>query len=464
MASSVEYRQDTPLQIHPQAMLGLPKTDCEVRIEKIFEELRQNPPLLNIILKKMPKGGDLHIHMMGSVYSESLLELAIEHNLYFNEESNLFSKVKHSCNVPAAEIEKSSHLLEQFSNAISMRDARKSSELGHDHFMYDCFGTIGSIADCIDPRTFVDIVREQVKKESIQYLELMVGMSQLKAMAPHFSEMKLDELPKTRFIIEISRIQSDDEQFEQTIQEAFELIQANPEILSLNMVGPEDHPISQTHFERQIAIIDKIWQQYRSPMTLHAGELTQKLSSPKYLNSRIQKTLMFGHCSRIGHGVSISEEEDALELLKMMRINKIAVEVCLSSNAGILGVVGEMHPISLYLSQGVPVVLASDDPAVNRANLTEQFLRAVIIQKLGYHAIKTCVRNSIQHSFLPGKSIFKKNGEFKRKFREIGIHLDRPVSEEIQNYIKVSEKAAEQVNLEIQLAIFERDILRKVDQ
>ncbi len=39
-----------------------------------FEAVRQSPPQLRAFLYRMPKGGDLHSHLSGAAYAETLIE------------------------------------------------------------------------------------------------------------------------------------------------------------------------------------------------------------------------------------------------------------------------------------------------------------------------------------------------------------------------------------------------------
>jgi hypothetical protein len=50
----------------------------EQRVARHFESLRGRPPLLRAFLREMPKGADLHNHLSGAVYAESLLAWAVE--------------------------------------------------------------------------------------------------------------------------------------------------------------------------------------------------------------------------------------------------------------------------------------------------------------------------------------------------------------------------------------------------
>ena len=48
----------------------------EARAERYFQSIRKDPNRLLAFLREMPKGGDLHIHLTGSVYAESYIQWA----------------------------------------------------------------------------------------------------------------------------------------------------------------------------------------------------------------------------------------------------------------------------------------------------------------------------------------------------------------------------------------------------
>ncbi len=432
----------------------------EKKVELIFEALRKSPSEMKIWLHKMPKGGDLHNHLVGSLYSEFLLKLAIKYSLYFDPTNNTFSKQQKPGDVPASEIPKNSQLLIQYSNAISLRATSSiNGVLGHDQFMYKCFGVIESIASHADPKELVEAVAEHARFQNIRYLELMVGLSSLKQLASSFKELPSN--PKIKFIVEISRVQPDDSIFEQNVKNAIEIIKEYPEhIVAFNIVGPEDHFFSQTHFKQQMEIIQRLWKENQQiKIALHGGELTQQFSSPDYLKDRIKMTIQ--NCHRLGHGVSITEEENAPAVLKEMKDKRIANEACLSSNKGILNVSGKQHPIHTYLKHKVPLVLGSDDCGVNRADLCEQFFLAMYENGLSYCQLKKMIRNSLEFSFLPGESIFinKKTKCFQSLFSGLD-QVDWVESEEVRKFLETSERAREQVALERQFVEFEMEMVK----
>jgi adenosine deaminase len=171
-------------------------------------------------------------------------------------------------------------------------------------------------------------------------------------------------------------------------------------VVGLNMVQPEDDMVAMRDFSLHMRMIRALSELYPDvPVTLHAGELAPGLVPPEGLRFHIRESVRVAGAKRIGHGVDIAHEDSAVALMKEMASKGVLVEIALTSNAGILGVSGAQHPLSLYLEHGVPVALATDDEGVSRSDMTHEYLRAVQEQKLGYSQLKTMARNSLQYSF-----------------------------------------------------------------
>jgi adenosine deaminase len=58
----------------------------------------------------------------------------------------------------------------------------------------------------------------------------------------------------------------------------------------------------------------------------------------------------------------------------------------------------------------VPVALSTDDEGVSRINLTHEYVRAAVAYPLSYTDFKDMVRTSLEHSFLPGESLWEQSG------------------------------------------------------
>ena len=67
------------LAVIPSANAAAQKTsNPEQRAARRFDSVRQQPGLLLAFLREMPKGGDLHNHLGGAIYAESLIDFAAQ--------------------------------------------------------------------------------------------------------------------------------------------------------------------------------------------------------------------------------------------------------------------------------------------------------------------------------------------------------------------------------------------------
>ena len=92
------------------------------------------------------------------------------------------------------------------------------------------------------------------------------------------------------------------------------------------------------------------------------------------------------------------------------------VEINLTSNDAILGIVPPHHPLPEYRAAHVPVALSTDDEGVSRIDLTHEYVRAAMEYGLGYLDLKAMARTSMEHSFLPGEPV----GEAGRLYADEG--------------------------------------------
>jgi adenosine deaminase len=200
-----------------------------------------------------------------------------------------------------------------------------------------------------------------------------------------------------RYIIQVNRNNPPDEVFVQTAIAAA-LIRAEPRVVALNFVGPEDGLVARRDYTRHVQIIRFL--AHDVPVALHAGELWLGLVPPPDLAFHIREAIEIAGARRIGHGVALAFERDMEGLLAEMRARPVVVEVNLTSTDIILGVRGKDHPLPTYLAAGVPVVLSSDDAGVSRIDLTNEYMRAVRDFGLEYRALKAIARNALIYSFL----------------------------------------------------------------
>jgi adenosine deaminase len=177
---------------------------------------------------------------------------------------------------------------------------------------------------------------------------------------------------------------------------------------------------------------------------------------PDGLRFHIRKSIERGHAERIGHGVTVMNEDRAIDLLHEMASKNILVEICLTSNDSILGVKDNDHPFPVYLHYGVPVALATDDEGVSRSDLTRDYVRAVESYGLSYIDLKRLARQSLEHSFLPGASLWTDRQHFRPVADCASGNSDATVPATCQKFLDSSERAHLQQQLEQEFASFEK--------
>lgn len=431
----------------------------EARAARAFDEARkEGPAALRAFLYRMPKGGDLHNHLSGAVYAETFIREAGEDGICVNVGQLSMDTEHHAPDCPAGETAASDapadpHLYSKLIDAFSMRAfVPVTGESAHDHF-FDTFGRFGD--DKRFTGEWIDEVASRAAGQNEQYLELMqtpnfraaaaaaakIGWS---SDAAHLKEALLadsgfrgnvgsaheeysEALTKrneiehcgqadaaagcsvtVRFLYQVLRGFPPENVFAQTLL-GFEVASSDPDVLGINYVMPEDGYISMRDYAQQMRMLDYLHGEYpKVHIALHAGELSEGMVPPEDLRFHIRMAVEQGHAERIGHGVDVMYENRPWELMKEMADRHVMVEVNLTSNDVILNVKGNDHPFMLYRKAGVPVALSTDDEGVSRIDLTHEFVRAADTYPLSYHDLKLMVRTSIEHSFLPGASLWER--------------------------------------------------------
>jgi hypothetical protein len=261
-----------------------------------------------------------------------------------------------------------------------------------------------------------------------------------------------------RYLYQVLRGLSHEAVFAQILL-GFELASSDPHFVGLNLVMPEDWYVPIHDFNEHMAMLDYMHGVYpKVHISLHAGEIAMGLVKPEDLAFHIRASVERGHAERIGHGVDVMLERDSLGLMKEMAARKVLVEINLTSNDQILNVSGDEHPLPIYMKNGVPVAISTDDEGVARSDMTHEYLRAVESYKLSYTDLKRMTRQSIEHSFLPGQSLWSQT---KGTFRRVpACAADNPTEEKpspsCEKFLAANERAREQWKLETAFARFEK--------
>lgn len=470
-----------------------------------FDRVKGSPVELRMFLQRFPKGGDLHSHLSGAVYAEDFIDWAVADGLCFSVATMAVSEppCEPGAGRPAlaAALAEGQVARDAIIDSWSMRNfvAGVSAASGHDQF----FATFARFD--ADPKRTGDMLAAAVAnaaEQNVGYLELMTSpqMGEARALAAEigpkdtleaqyealiaagiedrvaFASAEISAMVnasrrrfgcpesqhsactvEVRFLAQVIRTFPPHEVFAQSLL-AFLLVEADPRVVGLNLVAPEDDHVTLSTYDEQMRQLG--WLAERRgpvPVTLHAGELTLGLVPPRDLRDHIRQAIEVAGARRIGHGVAIAYERDAERLLMDMARENIMVEINLTSNATILGVEGAEHPLETYRKYGVPVALSTDDEGVSRIDLTHEYQRAVETYGLEYDDLKGLARSAVTHAFVPGRSLWDEaTAQPVDACAEAAPGSDDP-PEPCAAFLAGSDKARLQWRLEAAFAAFEAD-------
>ncbi|MGH9593945.1 MAG: adenosine deaminase, partial [Bryobacteraceae bacterium] len=319
----------------------------EARTASAFESYEgQGPAALYAFLEQFPKGADLHVHLSGAVYAETLIRDADEDGVCVDSVklafaqppcvNNLVPARKFAGNIDA----KIQLLYDKLIDALSMRSfVPYDGWSGHDQF-FAVFDRVDALKN--HTGEWVDEVAARAAGQNQQYLELMVtppfshaakigdsigwnaelegGNS---AAFARFRQQLLDaglsdEVPadrdevreaearrrqlehcgtlqataacsvQTRYIYQVLRGFPPEQVFAQTLL-GFEAAATDPRIVGINYVQPEDDHTAMANYAlqmRQIGYLHSIYPKLH--ISLHAGEIAPGMVPPEGLRFHIR--------------------------------------------------------------------------------------------------------------------------------------------------------------------------------
>jgi len=497
-----------PARVSAQSVAKQPVTQpgsAEQRAARAYEAARANPLDLEVFLRRMPKGADLHYHQDGGIYAESYIHVASEDGLCVDLATHAFIAPQPACGagqVAAAQAFSDPNLYDALVNALSMRSfVPTSGTSGRDHF-FDTFAKF-SLPSRSHGGEWLDEIASRAAAQNVQYVEIMIAqdfghitrvanqigwrddLAQLRDafLAQGLSDdvaaarAERDEAEASRralehcgtpeeapackvmfrYIYYVLRDSPKEQVFAQTLL-GFEVASADPRFVGLTYVEPEDNARPMADYALHMKIVGYLHGLYpKVHINLHAGELAPGLVPPEGLCCHIRMAIETAHSERIGHGVDVMHEDQPYDLLKEMAAKHVMVEISLTSNDVILGVTGKDHPFPIYRKFHVPVALSTDDEGVSRINLTHEYVRAAQTYGLSYADLKQLVRTGLEHAFLPGASLWREPDAFTKPAGACSsdsLGAGKP-SAGCGDFLKSSEKAQQQWELERRFREFE---------
>ncbi len=487
----------------------------EARTEAAMRAAEANTGSLRAFLVQMPKGADLHLHLGGAVYPETYVREAGEDGLCIDVvtetlDRSMAANGKCIAGSDAASLPQKQSLYDAFIDAASMRDfVPTAQQSGHDHF----FATFEKVAGVTKRHRgeWLDEVASRAAAQNEQYVEVMETLDDgsgaglgarlgiqipdnateadfasvreallrghlrdgvatarqmldeaeaQRNMLEHCADAKLAQPAckvELRYLFQVKRGIQRESVFAQTLL-AFEVASADPRVLGLNYVMPEDGYNSMHDYALQMRWLGWFHTLYpRVHIALHAGELAPGMVPPDGLRDHIRLAVEQAHAERIGHGVDIGWEDNSAALLREMAAKHVMVEINLTSNDVILNVKGKDHPLPLYRAAHVPVALSTDDEGVARIDLTHEYMRAVEDFGLHYADLKQMARTGVAHTFLPGQDLWAQPDSFTRTSAACAQDEaggDKP-SARCAEFLSKSEHAQQEWELERRLRAFE---------
>jgi len=392
-----------------------------------FAEIRQSatPRELYALLWDLPKGGDLHHHASLAGFAEEWLGAATDGAIARGNEFYARQQFRACPDSPEpflrwqnvsrftwqklSECARAEYVRLQDMDAPARAAWLSSLKLdrpgeGRDEFFERAVSRLQALAR--DPHVFSEVMARYIiryGRENLRYLETQFAPTN--AVAADGAPIATDQ------VVEIfrQRLARSDVQAagvavrfqhplirftphaEQTIETAYATIDRHRDLfVGLNLVGREDN--DKGHPLRFLDTFRKMRRRYAGVhLAIHAGEK----DAP---GRQVRDTLLLG-AERIGHGVNLITDPDAMLLL---RNGRHLVEVSLVSN-WLLEYTPDRdaHPFIEYLRFGIPVCLNTDDAGSWDSNLTDEYFTAVTRFNLTWDEVVRLTRNSLEHSFAP---------------------------------------------------------------
>jgi adenosine deaminase CECR1 len=384
-----------------------------IRREATREELYR-------VLYDLPKGGDLHDHLGGAVFSETWFRLASEGGSYYTRVR--MSGCAATCPAPALAFHTvlestwsrmPSCCQSEYEPLRELDSDQKASWLnamrldaegeGRDEFFEKIWPRLN---DIIDQAPIIAEAAVETQKafahEGVSYVEFQLSPFERKigerVLSPEeFSDVLEERLARedalatgvtVRMQTNVLRFHRDAEKM---VQRSWAFVDANRDLwVSVNLVGREDN--DKGYPLRFLDTFRAMRRRYpRIGLAIHGGEVDEP-------NHHVRDTLLLG-ADRIGHGTNLVTDP---ETLLLMRSGKFAVEISLVSNR-LLGYAEDLstHPFPELLRLGIPVCISTDDRGMWDSNMTDEWFEAVTRFNLSWEEILELGRNSLKFAFVP---------------------------------------------------------------
>ena len=413
---------------------------------------------LTMFFTQMPKGADLHHHYSGALYAEQYVEFLDKQGFCVNKLSyrvvtdKALIDAERALAPAARNCLSSSELLADDATWRELLQRWSSKDFNNhgaiqpppDRQFFQTFGFFGPVSNA----NFSDglqTLKARAIAENVSYIETMFKVAPFVADAGFdaqawqqsqsdaaltallrsqlarldgdaaFNRSVLDYVAKIaaaaagiddadftmRYQAYVLRLLAPSQVFSSMVA-GFKAASQSELVVGVNIVGQESQAVSMRDYTLHMQMFRFLKNHYPGvKVALHAGELALGDVPPEGLKFHIDQAVTLAGADRIGHGIDLAHESNALGLLKKMREADIPVEVNLTSNDFINGVRGASHPVTLYRKHGVPFVLSTDDAGVTRHDLSNEYVLFASRYQPDYAEVKKLSYNGVRYAFLP---------------------------------------------------------------
>ena len=433
-----------------------------------FDDIRKSGSTQDLyrVLHYMPKGGDLHNHLSGSIFSKSWYELAVAQNER-GYQYHTKVRIENCVGYGGNEFDRAPYYLmfrnissteynelndcekREYKTLEDLDEEEKTGWLesirldkpyeGRDEFFGTHWPRLNALTNnpWLQAETLYRNMRT-LAAEGVTYLETQIAVAGF--VGPDGGvitpEQTVDIIRKrlqekdalatgvtVRLQLPILRFLPN---AEEVLRATYKFVHDNDDLfVAVNMVGREDN--DKGYPLRFLETLRDLRRQYAGVrLSIHAGEVDEP-------NEHVRDTLLLG-ADRIGHGINLISDDDTMLL---MRHGPYMVEINLISNF-LLQYISDFseHPFPEYLRTGIPVALSTDDRGMWDSTMTDEFFVAVTEFNLSWDELKTLSRNSLQFSFLPPQqkqellqNFADRTTKFERSIEKYGVTRLGPMPE-----------------------------------
>lgn len=447
-------------QAHARAPLAAKASANEAATARHYAALlgqggaETNSAGLTLFFSQMPKGADLHHHYSGALYAETYVDwldkqgACVDKTTYRIVTDPALVAAEHA--KPAAErtclgtaaVLADDHTYRELLQRWSSKDFNNHGavQAPPDRQFFQTFLYFGPVSNANYNEGLLEIKRRAVL-EHVGYIETMFKLTPFMVntdfdqaithaadidavMQAWYATLDTDAAFNTRIADYLERIRQahanvDDAEFTMRYQAyvlrllgpsqvfssmvaGFKAANHNDLVVGLNIVGQESNAVSMRDYALHMQMFRFLKAKFPDvKLALHAGELALGDVPPEGLSFHIDQALNVAGANRIGHGIDLAHESNAIAIMKTMRERDVPVEINLTSNSFISGVRGQDHPVTLYRKYGVPYVISTDDAGVTRHNLANEYTLFASRYRPSYAEIKLASYNGLRYAFLP---------------------------------------------------------------